>query len=35
VMGSGKVHLYTAGEWEHYGAGESFTRSLPLGSAWV
>jgi cyanophycinase-like exopeptidase len=35
VMGSGKVHLHWAGEWEHYGAGESFSRSLPLGSAWV
>jgi len=35
AVGSGKVHLYTAGEWEHYGAGESFARSLPLGSAWV
>jgi cyanophycinase len=35
VVGSGKVHLYGDGEWEHFGSGESFTRPLPLGSAWV
>jgi len=34
VAGLGKVHLYADGEWEHFGAGESFSRALPLGSAW-
>ncbi len=34
VMGSGKVHLYTAGEWAHYGAGESFNRPLVPGDGW-
>jgi peptidase E len=34
VAGSGKVHLFNGGEWEHYGAGESFRRPLAPGSAW-
>ncbi len=34
VAGSGKVHLYNGGEWEHFGAGESFPRPLAPGPAW-
>jgi cyanophycinase len=34
VMGSGKIHVFADGEWEHYAAPASFTRPLPPGTAW-